>query len=365
VGVARRRALRVVDRWSFITKGGFNTLSSYASRKTVSLPLATLQSARVPDRGDPLLRRRGGWIASAQKQRRTVEQFRKSSGNWVDYAHQDKAPRDLNDPYYSTTHSWAPDFLYNAMGPDYFHRVTGARLNLLQNEKADSIRLCKSLTHLKRSELYRYDHGDQPILLDLITELDTLEELTVSVPADWLTKERINRLAQFKHLSKLSLFVVSNQPSNRPEIIHRSFNSYDSLNSFDLSLLARLDRLDELCLGFASNTEWLFPHEFVRKNSKLTKLTIQDDALADYACKHFVEIAKCCLSLEVLSIRIGSDVRSFAPLAQLKKLSVIMLDGGSHLGQFDQQIEQVKRELPNIGVFDVTEYRAGWPKHFR
>jgi hypothetical protein len=303
----------------------------------------------------------GGWIASAQKQRRAVEQLRKSSGNWVDYAHQDKAPRDLKDPYYSTTHSWAPDFLYNAMGPDYFHRVTGAWLNPLQNDKADSIRLCKSLTHLKRLELYRYDDGDQPILLDLITELDSLEELTISVPADWLTEERINRLAQFKHLSKLSLFVVSNQPLSRTEIIHRSFNSYDSLNSFDLSLLARLDRLDELCLGFASNTKWLFSHDLIRHNPNLTKLTIRDGALGDYTSKHFGEIAKSSPNLEVLSIRIGSDVSSFSPLTQLQKLSTIMVEGSVYRTEFDQQVKKIEQEVPGVGVFDVTEYPFSWP----
>jgi hypothetical protein len=295
----------------------------------------------------------GSWIRSAQRQRQAVERLRQYPGVWVDYDHQPSAPRNFNDPFYKSTHSWAPVFLYNAMGVDYFHNAVGVWLNPLAEKRFEALKACKDLTHLRRLELYHFNEEDRPELLDIVCELHTIEELTIHVRPEWLTRERVGRLAQLRHLKKLTLSVIQpwsgeNHPVTLPQ------------RPFDLSVLAELNQLEELGLGFSNNAQWQLSNHFLENHSRLKKLTITGSVLlGDYIAAHFDRLVAEAPNLEFLQMTIGNQTSSFAPLKKLTKLTAISLSGFSYGDAYDQRVIGIKQEVPHINVVD-TSWAVRW-----
>jgi hypothetical protein len=298
----------------------------------------------------------GGWIRSAQNQRQAVEHLRKLRGAWVDYAHQDGAPRDFKDPYYNTTHSWVPNLLYQTMGQDYFHRVQGVWINTFPADKEQALRHCRELAHLKRLVLYSYTDGDQPVLLDLVLQLDTLEELSAQVHADWLTPQRVERLSQLPHLRILTLTIVENSRA-------LGMNDPHPAKTFDLSLLAKLNQLEKLQIRLAANSSWQLTGDLIENNVNLKMLTIEDTVLGDYVSHRLDRLVKECPNLNLLSVCISPQAGSFAPLAQHKQLAAIQLQSIIYGGDFSEQVRKIQEELPGILVRDNNDY---WKmRHFR
>lgn len=276
----------------------------------------------------------GLWINSSKRQHRTVTKLKQIKGNRIIYTDGNYAPPDACYSSLKPKQSWAPGFLYQWIGPDYFHRIDCAWIVPNDNRVEDSIRLCKDLSQLRRLVLFQYDKGERSTYIDLICDLSTLEELEFPCRADWLSDERIQQLRAMRSLKKLRIAVT----------VH------DSLPNFDLSKLSRFDQLEYFRLEFEDSKKWTFSGQLFQFNSNLKSLHIDNKHFADYVTNNLDEVAKCFPNLESLSFLIDGQPKSFAPLTQLKKLKSLRIGSYYVDDEFDHRGDKIRSEVPGVLV---------------